>query len=142
MIRAAWRERIAQPPEAVFDLLANLDRESEWNPDASNAVRTSPGGVGLGAVWEQDFRRAGHVVSVVDGYERPRALSFHVTGQGTEARVRYTLLPVGSHETDVSCEIELVQHGWRRLLEPLRAPRYRRRLEHARGPQLKRALER
>lgn len=142
MIRAAWRERIARPPDVVFDLLANLDRESEWNSDASNAVRTSPGQIGLGTVWEQDFRRAGHVVSVIDGYERPRRLSFRATGPGTDASVRYELLPVGSSETEISCTIELTHVGWRRLLEPLGARRYRRRLESSRGPQLKRALER
>lgn len=141
MIRAAWRVRISRPSEVVFDFLADLDRETEWNSDASNAVRTSPGQIGLGAVWEQDFRHAGHVVSVIDGFERPRRLSFHATGPGIDAHVRYTILPVGSSESEVSCEIELTQRGWRRLFEPLRASRYRHRLESARGPQLKRALE-
>jgi len=93
VIRAAWTQRIERPVEEVFDYVADLDHESEWNPDASNTVRTTPGEIGIGTVWEQDFRRAGHVVSEVDGYERPRLVSFHASSPTSEARVRFEFAP-------------------------------------------------
>jgi len=142
VIRAEWSIRVERPVEEVFDLISDLDREAEWNPDASNAVRTSVGELGLGAVWEQDFRPAGHVVSTIDGWERPRRVSFHSVGPQAEAHVRYEFLPVGSSETEIRCRIAVSLRGVARLLEPLRGGAYKRRLERQRGAQLKRALER
>ena len=142
VIRASWRIRIERPVEEVFDYVTDLERESEWNPDASNAVRTSPGEIGLGTVWEQDFRRAGHVVSTIDGYERPRLVNFHAQSDASEARVRFDFAPAGDGATDLACGVELALKGRMRLLEPLLAGTLRRRLERERGPQLKRALER
>lgn len=142
MIRATWTQRIARPAEQVFDYVADLDHESDWNPDAANAVRTSAGAIGLGAVWEQDFRRAGHVVSMIDGYERPHRLSFHAESPQSEARVVFEFAAVDAATTDVSCRVEIALKGSQRLLEPLLRRRLRRRMERARGPGLKRALER
>ena len=70
MIKATWSERIDRPQEDVFDYVADLDHEPEWNPDASNVVRTTPGEIGLGTVWEEDFRRVGHYVTTIDRFER------------------------------------------------------------------------
>jgi hypothetical protein len=141
VIRAAWRIRIERPVETVFDFVADLEREPEWNPDAANAVRTSPGEIGLGAVWEQDFRRAGHVVSTIDGWERPRYVSFHAASDASEAHVRFEFAPAGA-ATDVACGVELSLRGPLRLAEPLLRRRLRLRMERERGPQLKAALER
>jgi uncharacterized protein YndB with AHSA1/START domain len=142
VIRAAWTQRIERPVEEVFDYVADLDHESEWNPDASNTVRTTPGEIGIGTVWEQDFRRAGHVVSEVDGYERPRLVSFHASSPTSEARVRFEFAPAGDAATELSCAVELALKGGMRLLEPLLRTRLQRRMERSRGPMLKRLLER
>jgi uncharacterized protein YndB with AHSA1/START domain len=142
VIRASWTIRIERPVEEVFDYVADLDHESEWNPDSANAVRTSPGPIGLGAVWEQDFPRAGHVVSVIDGYERPSLLTFATTSDRAEARVRFEFAPAGDSATDVSSEVELATKGWLRFREPLVRRRARARMERLRGPALKAALER
>ena len=142
MIRAAWRIRIERPVEDVFDFVVDLEHEPDWNPDASNAVRTSPGEIGLGTVWEQDFRRAGHVVSTIDGWERPRSVSFHAASDAAEARVRFEFLPADEQGTEVACRVELALKGPQRLTEPLLRRRLQQRLERERGPQLKAALER
>ncbi|HXH95593.1 MAG TPA: SRPBCC family protein [Gaiellaceae bacterium] len=141
MIHAAWRERIARPVEAVFDYVADLDHEPEWNPDASNVVRTTPGELGLGTVWEEDVRRGGHFVTTIDGFERPHELSFDARSPRTDARVRFTFAPADDGATVVSCAVELTSKGLQRLLEPLLAGTIRRRIESSRGPALKRALE-
>jgi uncharacterized protein YndB with AHSA1/START domain len=142
VIRATWTERIERPPEAVFDYVADLDHEPEWNPDASNVVRTTPGDIGLGTVWEEDFRRVGHYVTTIDRYERPRELSFDARNPRTDARVSFSFAPAGDDATEVSCVVELTMKGPMRLFEPLLGGTIRRQIESSRGPKLKQALER
>jgi uncharacterized protein YndB with AHSA1/START domain len=141
VIRATWTERVERPQEEVFDYLADLDHEPEWNPDASNVVRTTPGEVGLGTVWEEDFRRVGHYVTTIDRFERPRAVSFDARNPRTDARVAFLLSAAADSATDVSCVVELTMKGPTRLLEALMGGSIRRRIESSRGPLLKRALE-
>jgi len=140
MIRATWTQRIERPVEQVFDYVADLDHEPEWNADASNVVRVTPGEVGLGTVWEEDFRRVGHYVTTIDAYERPRAVSFDARNPRTDARVRFQFAPDGSEATTVSCTVELTMKGAMRLLEPLLSGSIRKQIEHSRGPMLQRAL--
>jgi uncharacterized protein YndB with AHSA1/START domain len=142
VIRATWTQRIERPPEEVFDYVADLDHEPEWNPDASNVVRTTPGEVGLGTVWEEDFRRVGHYVTTIDRYERPHELSFDARNPRTDAHVGFGFSPDGDGATEVSCVVELTMKGPVRLFEPLMAGPVRKQIERSRGPLLKQALER
>jgi uncharacterized protein YndB with AHSA1/START domain len=142
VIRATWTQQVERPPEEVFDYVADLDHEPEWNPDASNVVRTTPGEVGLGTVWEEDFRRVGHYVTTIDRYERPQELSFDARNPRTDARAGFSFAPHGDGATEVSCVIELTMKGVMRLLEPLVAGPIRKQIERSRGPLLKQALER
>ena len=142
MIKATWSERIDRPQEDVFDYVADLDHEPAWNPDASNVVRTTPGEVGLGTVWEEDFRRVGHYVTTIDRFERPRELSFDARNPRTDAHVSFSFAPAGESSTDVSCVVELTVKGPMRLVEPLIAGTIRKQIESSRGPKLKQALER
>ena len=141
MIRAAWRERIDRPAAEVFAYVADLDHEPDWNPDASNVVRTTPGEIGLGTVWEEDFRRVGHYVTTIERFERPHRLSFEARNPRTDARVHFELMPADDRATVVSCVVELTMKGPLRLLEPLLARTIRRQIERSRGPALRRALE-
>jgi uncharacterized protein YndB with AHSA1/START domain len=142
VIRASWQTRIERPVEEVYDYLANLDNEPQWNPDASNVVRTSPGPIGLGTVWEEDFRRVGHYVTTIDAYERPSVLSFDARNQRTDAHVRFELAPDGGGATNVSCVVELTMKGGMRILEPLLSSMIRSRIERDRPASLQRALSR
>ena len=45
MIHASWQARIDRPVEEVFDYVADLANEPQWNPDASNVVRTTDGAI-------------------------------------------------------------------------------------------------
>jgi uncharacterized protein YndB with AHSA1/START domain len=139
VIRASWQTRIARPPEEVFDYLADLDNEPEWNPDASNVTRISPGPVGLGTVWEEDFARVGHYVTTIEAYERPSVLGFDAKNPRTDADVHFELAPDGDG-TSVSCVVELTMKGGMRLLEPLLAPLIRKRIERDRPASLSRAF--
>ena len=142
MIRASWQTRIERPVEEVFDYVADLDHEPEWNPDASNVVRISPGPVGLGTVWEEDFARVGHYVTTIDAYDRPSVLSFDARNPRTDAHVRFEFTPDGDDATVVSCALELTMKGVMRVIEPLLGPMIRKQVERDRPVSLGRALQR
>lgn len=141
MIRASWDTRIERPQEELFDYLADLENEPKWNPGASNVVRVSPGPVGLGTVWEEDFARVGHYVTTIDAYERPSVLGFDAKNPRTDAHVRFEFAADGEHATNVSCVVELTMKGGMRLLEPVLAPMIRRQIERDRPESLRRAFD-
>jgi hypothetical protein len=141
MITASWNITIDRVPEDVFDFVADLDNEPQFNPDVSNIVKTSDGPIGLGTVYEEDFKRVGHYVTTIDVYERPAKLGFDARNRRTDAQVRFSLAPSGAGATDVSCTIELTIKGPMRLMEPLMTPMIRKQITTTRGPMLKQALE-
>jgi hypothetical protein len=141
VIRASWEIRVERPLADVFDYVADLDNEPRWNPDASNVKRQTPGPIGLGTVYEEDFKRIGHYVTTIDVYERPRELGFDARNPRTDARVHFRFAPNGEAATDVSSVVELTMKGVMRVFEPLMAPMIRKQIENSRGPELKRALE-
>ncbi len=142
MIRASWQTRIERPVEEVFDYVADLDHEPEWNPDASNVVRVSTGPVGLGTSWEEDFRRVGHYVTTIDAYDRPSLVSFDARNPRTDAHVRFEFAPDGEDATQVTCALELTMKGAMRFMEPLLGPMIRKQVERDRPASLGRALQR
>jgi hypothetical protein len=141
MIRATWEIEIVRTPEEAFDFVADLHNEPRFNPDASNVVKTSDGEIGLGTVFEEDFRRVGHYVTMIDVYERPSQLGFDARNPRTDALVRFAFAPGGDGATRVSCTVELAMKGPMRLFGTLLAPMIRRQIESSRGPMLKAALE-
>lgn len=142
MIRATWQIRVDRSAEDVFDFLADLRNEPQFNPDASNVERKTAGAIGLGTVYEEDFKRIGHYVTTIDIYDRPKELGFDARNPRTDALVRFALQSADGSATDVSCVVELTMKGVMRLVEPLMAPMIRRQIESSRGPGLKAALER
>jgi Polyketide cyclase / dehydrase and lipid transport len=141
VIRATWQTRVDRPQDEVFDYIADLANEPEWNLDASNVVRTSAGGpVGLGTVWEEDFARVGHYVTTIDAYERPSVLAFAAENPRTDAHVRFDFAADGAGATSVSCVVELTMKGGMRLLEPFLAPLIRKQIERDRPESLNRAF--
>jgi len=141
MVKASWHVRIERPADAVFDFVADLRNEPQFNPDASNIRQETPGAIGLGTVWSEDFRRIGRYETTIDQYERPSRLGFDARNPKTDALVRFSFAPVGEDATAVDCTVELRMKGVMRMLEPLLAPTIRRQIEQTRGPMLKRALE-
>jgi hypothetical protein len=141
MVEARWQIRIARPAEDVFDFLADLRNEPRFNPDVSNIEQVTPGPIGLGTTYTEDFRRIGSYRTTIDRFERPKALGFDAQNAKVDARVRFTLTPAGDGATDVGCAVELRMKGGMRLMEPLLAGRIQREIEGRRGPLLKQALE-
>jgi hypothetical protein len=141
MITASWQIRIARPPEQVFDFVADLHNEPQFNPDASNIVQESPGPIGPGTVFTEDFKRIGSFRTTIDRYERPGALGFDARNPKADANVQFTFSPAGDFETDVRCTVTLTMKGAMRLMEPVMRSSVQRQIEGSRGPMLKRAVE-
>ena len=139
-ITAHWQTRIEQPVEHVFDYVADLTNEPQWNTDASNVVEMSDGPVGLGTEWEEDFARVGHYVTTLARYERASELAFDARNPRTDAYVEFRFAPAGDGATDVSCDVRLTMKGFMRLLEPLLAPMIKRQIESTRPESLRDAL--
>jgi hypothetical protein len=66
MIGADWEIRIERPADEIFDFVADLHNEPQFNPDASNVVQKSGGAIGPGTVFEEDFKRIGRYVTTID----------------------------------------------------------------------------
>lgn len=119
--------RIAAPPEAVFDLVADLPHYARWLPDSSafgGTVDVTPYPVRLGTTYLDAGRiqKPGKVTE----FDRPRHIGFQHTvmirspiSTDVEARIRYTFEP-GAGGTEVLRELDLVidLRGLRTLLRP------------------------
>ena len=140
MIHATGSIRIERPAEAIFDYVSDLRNEPEFNPDASSIVKTSPGPIGLGTVYEEDVKPLGDFVVTIDRYERPTLLGFDAKNKRADIRVRFHFTPDGA-ATNVRAQIEFRLRGPLRALEPLLRPMIGRVYERKRGPMLKRACE-
>lgn len=109
MIRASWQIRVERPAGEIFDFVADLRNEPQFNPDASNIEQQTPGPVGLGTVWTEDFKRIGRYETTIDVYEPPSSLGF-------DARMRL-MEP-------------LMASMIRRQIEQTRGPMLKKALEH------------
>jgi hypothetical protein len=141
MIRVSWQIRIERPAEDVFDFVADLRNEPQFNPDASDIQQVTPGPIALGTVYTETFRRIGQLRTTIDRYERPAALGFDARNPKADANVQFAFASAGASATDVSCTVELRMKGAMRLMEKALAPTIRKQIEHSRGPMLKQALE-
>jgi carbon monoxide dehydrogenase subunit G len=140
LIRAQGSIEVARRPEACFDYIADLHNEPEFNPDASNIVKTTEGPIGLGTVYTETVKPLGHFEVRIDRYERPTLLGFDARNRRATIPVRFRFTPEGEG-TRVDVEIEMEFHGALRLLEPMMRPLVKRMYERKRGPMLKRAIE-
>ena len=141
MISASWQIEIGRPAEEIFDYIADLDHEPEWNPDASNIVKKTDGEIGLGTVYTEDFARIGMCTSTIDVFDRPSELGFDARNPKCDAVVRFHFAPSGEGSTAVSCDVDLTFKGAMKLFAPLMAGKIRKGIETERGPALKAAAE-
>lgn len=141
MIEADWQITIERPIDEVFDFVADLHNEPQFNPDVSNIVQKTDGAIGPGTVFEEDFRRIGRYITTIDVYQRPTEMRFNARNPKADALVRFRFAAEGAATTSVSCRVELTMKGLMRFAEPLMAPMIRKQIQSTRGPMLKAALE-
>jgi len=133
---------IAQPPEDVFDFVADERNEPCFNPQMLSVEQLSPGPVGLGTRFRAEVTSRGRPLEMIvefTQFERPRRLSSSTRMTAMDIRGTLTFEPV-PEGTRMGWHWELAPRGFLRLLTPLVA-RKGRRQEEAIWAGLKRCLE-
>jgi uncharacterized protein YndB with AHSA1/START domain len=133
---------IAQPPEAVFDFVADERNEPRFNPQMKSVELVSSGPIGIGTRFRAEVASRGRPLEMVidfTDFERPRRLSSTTRMPAMDIRGTLTFDPV-PEGTRMRWHWELAPRGLLRLLAPLVA-RMGRRQEDAIWAGLKRCLE-
>jgi hypothetical protein len=122
-MRVATRTGIACPPERVFDLVADMRNEIQWNRRVSSAELHSAEPVG------QDSRFAvvnsGTTYEVtITTFERPSRLVFEARGN-PDLGIEYAFTPNGAG-TDFASELDFRPRGVSKVVFALLAPVIRR----------------
>lgn len=87
MIRAHTDLHVDSTPEDVFDRMADMRNELEWNPNVTEMTKAGDGPVGQGTRFEGRMKRVGPMYMVISEYDRPR--SIRMTGGGRPANVDF-----------------------------------------------------
>ena len=90
-MRVGTTTRIACPPEKVFDLLADLRNETQWNSRVSSAELRSAEPIGVGSRFALVHGGTAYDVTVTT-YDRPSSLGFEATGN-PDLTIAYALSP-------------------------------------------------
>ena len=77
------------PPETVFDYIADVRNEQEWQQDLRRADKITDGPVGDGTVFETDYRLFGKMRLELQDVRRPEHLVF--LGSGPRMWMRFVM---------------------------------------------------
>jgi uncharacterized protein YndB with AHSA1/START domain len=77
------------PPEQVFDYIADVRNELEWQHDLRRAEKVTDGPIGEGTVFETDYRLFGKMRLDLEDVQRPQHLVF--LGDGPRMWMRFVL---------------------------------------------------
>lgn len=115
---------IDAPQEQVFDLMADVRNEPEWNSQVSKAELRSGEPVGLGSRF-MTVNRGQEYEAVITGYTRPSDLTFEVSGKAMtiQGRVVFTGDAARSH---LDAEFDMQPRGFMKVMLPLMSPLIRR----------------
>ncbi len=107
-------------PEAIFDVIADVEREPEWIPNVRRVRRTSDGPVGLGTTWVSEAVVMGRTTenpTEMTDFDRPSVIGYRHTAP-VRIQIRYELTP-----TDEGTSLRFTFDGdmpWHlKLLTPL-----------------------
>jgi hypothetical protein len=122
-VRATATTRIACAPEGVFDTLADLRNETQWNSRVSSAELRSDEPIALGSRFAVVNGGTSYDVSITT-YDRPSRLVLEASGK-PELTITYALRPI-SDGTELESELEFRPRGSLKLVFALLAPVIRR----------------
>lgn len=105
-------------PEQAFDFLSDLRNELEWNPGQCLSVeKLTDGPVGRGTRYLARWQRSPEIEVEYLEFDRPHSWRAHSDG-AMESNFRCTISP-HPDGARVESELELIPHGFFRLLFPL-----------------------
>jgi len=122
-LRATATTRIASTPERVFDTLADLRRETEWNSRVSSAELLSGEPVGLGSRFAIVNGGTSYDVTIT-ACDRPSRLVVEAKGK-PDLTITYTLTPI-AEGTELASELDFRPRGALKVLFSVLAPVIRR----------------
>ena len=122
-MRVTATTRIACPPEQVFDTLADLRNDTQWNTRVSTAELRSPESIGRGSRFAIVNGGTPYDVTITT-YDRPSRLVLEASGK-PDLTIAYTFTPT-SDGTQLDSDFDFRPSGVLRLLFPLFAPVIRR----------------
>jgi uncharacterized protein YndB with AHSA1/START domain len=122
-VRVTATTSIARPPETVFDMLADLRHDTEWNSRVSRAELLSAEPVGPGSRFALVNGGTAYDVTITR-YERPSLLAFEASGN-PDLTITYTLTATGDG-TELQSDFDFRPRGALKLVFPLLGPVIRR----------------
>ena len=117
---------VDEPPEAVFDLMADVGNEPMWNPDALEVTRVDDGPLAVGAEWDGRYKGMGTMRVRLDEYERPKRLRFTTSGTRMDMQWTFDYSSSGPSKTHVDAHAEIQPRGPMRVMGQLMGPMIRR----------------
>ena len=117
------RTGIGCPPEQVFDTLADLRNETQWNARVSRAELRSPEPIGPGSRFAIVNGGTPYDVTI-STYDRPSRLVLEASGK-PDLTIAYTFTPT-REGTDLESDFDFRPRGVLKVLFPLLAPVIRR----------------
>jgi uncharacterized protein YndB with AHSA1/START domain len=129
-VRATATTGIASPPENVFDTLADLRKEPQWNSGVSSAELLSDEPIASGSRFRIVNNGTPYDVTI-QTYDRPSLLVFEASGK-PDLTITYALTPI-SDGTELASELDFRPTGAFKVLFGVLAPVIRRnvRKQHA-----------
>jgi uncharacterized protein YndB with AHSA1/START domain len=122
-VRVTTTTRLACPPEQVFDTVADLRNETQWNSRVSSAELRSAEPVGLGSQFEIVNGGTPYQVTITT-YERPSRLVLEARGN-PDLTIAYAFVPSGDG-TQLDSDYDFRPRGFLKVLFLLLAPVIRR----------------
>ncbi len=122
-MRAAATTRIDCPPERVFEVLADLRRETEWNSRVSSADLLSGEPVGVGSRFAVVNGGTSYDVTTAT-FDEPSLLVCEAKGK-PDLTITYAIAPVAGG-TELRSELDFRPTGAHKVLFFLLAPVTRR----------------
>src|SRR5215510_11673756 len=117
------RTGIVCPPERVFDTLADLRNETQWNTRVSSAELRSPEPIGPGSRFAIVNGGTAYDVTITT-YDRPLRLVFEASGK-PDLTITCTFTPTGDG-TDLTSDFDFRPRGALKVVFPLLGPVIRR----------------
>jgi uncharacterized protein YndB with AHSA1/START domain len=130
---------IDRPVEEVFDYLADVRNELEWNPTIRSAQKVTEGPIRTGTRFIGDYRPLGRATIDIVEMDRPLSIRFLATWTRLSFDGAFTLAQAGTG-TVVHVTLVLQPRGVLKLLFPLIARQVARQMR-SHGPLMGSALE-
>jgi uncharacterized protein YndB with AHSA1/START domain len=108
---------IANPPERVFDAMADARNETQWNSKVTKSEMTGDGPIRQGSKFTT-VNRGKPYPSVISTYDRPNLLVFEVTGSQMDITTTFRFTPAGEG-TALDSEFDFRPKGFTKLMFPV-----------------------